>query len=166
VQLPNQSRPLIVTAERLEGLERSIEQVKSGARILRSQYGEVPLALILDVKLTELAAASAALEGDDAATAHLINDGFKVVSFRSDRPFSLLKFQEFLDDQLPENVFRAKGLLWFAESPACHVFQLSGKRFNLTDRRWVDQPSNQMVLIGRNLNPLMIQQMLANCLTR
>jgi G3E family GTPase len=160
----------LVTKAQLEALERSIADVKSDARIVRSQHGEVPLALILDVKLAELAVASpnaAAITAEIAPMApHLINDGFNVVSFKSDRPLSLPKFQEFLDYQLPENVFRAKGLLWFEESPACHIFQLSGKRFNLTDRRWVDRPVNQLVLIGRNLNPLTIQQMLANCLTR
>ncbi|NES69588.1 MAG: GTP-binding protein, partial [Okeania sp. SIO2D1] len=30
---------------------------------------------------------------------------------------------------------------------------------------WSTTPTNQLVLIGRNLNPLMIQQDLTNCLT-
>jgi G3E family GTPase len=152
----------LVTEGQLAALETSIEQVKSGARIIRSQHGNVPLALILDVNLATIDAAATT----PTETSHLMNDGFKVVSFKSDRPLSLKKFQAFLDHQLPENVFRAKGILWFEESPACHIFQLSGKRFNLTDRRWTDRPTNQLVLIGRNLNALSLQQMLGNCLTR
>jgi G3E family GTPase len=102
----------------------------------------------------------------DNAAAHLANDGFKVVSFKSGRPFSLKKFQEFLDYQLPETICRAKGILWFAESPGRHIFQLSGKRFTVHDSNWADSPSNQLVLIGRDLNALSLQQLLTNCLTR
>lgn len=40
---------------------------------------------------------------------HLENDGFTSISFQSDRPFIVEMFQKFLDD-LPENVFRAKGI--------------------------------------------------------
>jgi G3E family GTPase len=152
----------LVSEAQIEALEASIEQVKSGSRIIRSQHGNVPLALILDINLATIDAAATTL----TETSHLMNDGFKVVSFKSDRPLSLKKFQTFLDHQLPENVFRAKGILWFKESPACHIFQLSGKRFNLTDRLWTDRPANQLVLIGRNLNALALQQMLSNCLTR
>ena len=38
-------------------------------------------------------------------------EGFTSVSFQSDGPFSLRKFQNFLDKQMPEEVFRAKGIL-------------------------------------------------------
>jgi G3E family GTPase len=53
------------------------------------------------------------------------------VSFQSDRPFSLVKFQEFLGIHLSENIFRAKGIIWFKESSLRHIFQLSGKRIEL-----------------------------------
>ncbi|MFM8004336.1 MAG: GTP-binding protein, partial [Dolichospermum sp.] len=48
---------------------------------------------------------------------HLENDGFTSISFQSDQPFSIRRFQYFLDNQLPTNVFRAKGIMWFQESP-------------------------------------------------
>jgi G3E family GTPase len=157
----------LVSSDRLEHLERSIQAVKSGARILRSQQGQVPLALILDVDLAQAGSALQAAEANiEPIVATSDNDGFKVVSFKSSRPFALKKFQEFLDYQLPETVCRAKGILWFVESPACHIFQLSGKRFSINDRQWIDAPSNQMVLIGRDLNALTLQQLLTNCLTR
>ncbi len=157
----------LVSPERLENLEQSIQAIKSGARILRSQQGQVPLALILDVDLAQAGSALQVVEaGDELVGSHLVNDGFKAVSFKSSRPFALKKFQEFLDYHLPETVCRAKGILWFVESPACHIFQLSGKRFSIDDRQWVDPPSNQMILIGRDLNALTLQQLLNNCLTR
>jgi G3E family GTPase len=82
----------------------------------------------------------------------LANDGFVSISFQSDRPFSIRKFQHFLDNQMPESVFRAKGILWFQESPQRHVFHLSGKRFTLEDDNWKEAPKNQLVLIGQNLD--------------
>lgn len=95
---------------------------------------------------------------------HLEVDGFSSVSFQSDRPFAIRKFQYFLDNQLPENVFRAKGILWFDESPKRHIFHLSGKRFSLDDDQWKGAPKNQVVLIGQNLDHDALKAQLENCL--
>lgn len=96
---------------------------------------------------------------------HLAIDGFTSLSFQSDRPFSVRKFQHFLDNQLPINVFRAKGILWFDESPKRHVFHLSGKRFSLEDEAWKGDPKNQLVLIGQNLDHDKLRAQLDSCLT-
>ncbi|WP_299487318.1 GTP-binding protein [Acaryochloris sp. IP29b_bin.137] len=96
---------------------------------------------------------------------HLDNDGFTSLSFQSDRPFSVRKFQKFLDEQLPLNVFRAKGILWFDESEKRHVFHLSGKRFSLDDEDWRGEPKNQLVLIGQDLDHDQLRSQIENCLT-
>lgn len=96
---------------------------------------------------------------------HLENDGFTSVSFQSDKPLSIRKFQYFLDNQLPDNVFRAKGILWFEESPNRHIFHLSGKRFTIEDDEWNDRPQkNQLVLIGQNLDSEKLLEQIENCL--
>ncbi len=99
---------------------------------------------------------------DHHHSAHLDNDGFISVSFQCDRPLSLTKFQNFLDN-LPNNVFRGKGILWFVESKLRHIFQLSGKRFSIDADEWKIPPQNQIVFIGRDINPEQIRQGLANC---
>jgi G3E family GTPase len=96
---------------------------------------------------------------------HLEMDGFTSLSFESDRPFSVRKFQNFLDNEMPVNVFRAKGLLWFDESPKRHVFHLSGKRFSLDDDEWRGTPKNQLVLIGQNLDHDRLRSQIESCLT-
>jgi G3E family GTPase len=96
---------------------------------------------------------------------HLAIDGFTSLSFESDRPFAIRRFQYFLDNQLPENVFRAKGILWFEESPKRHIFHLSGKRFSLDDDAWKGTPKNQLVLIGQNLNHDELRSQITACLT-
>jgi G3E family GTPase len=96
---------------------------------------------------------------------HLENDGFTSLSFVSDRPFLLRKFQHFLDNQLTVNIFRAKGFLWFDESDKCHVFHLCGKRFSIDDEQWKGQPQTKFVIIGQDLDRDKIIKQLENCLT-
>jgi G3E family GTPase len=99
----------------------------------------------------------------DHASHHLENDGFVSVSFKSDRPFSLHKFEAFLN-RLPSDVFRAKGLLWFAESPHKHIFQLSGKRCTLDVEPWNGlSTGNQVVFIGRWLDADALRRELQDC---
>lgn len=74
------------------------------------------------------------------------------------------KFEAFLHEQLPKEVFRAKGILWFAESDRRNVFQLSGPRFDLQAEAWRGSPKNQMVLIGRNLDAVELRRQLTDCL--
>ena len=95
---------------------------------------------------------------------HLDNDGFISMSFRSDQPFSLKKFQQFLDFQLPPELFRMKGILWFKESYVRYFFQLTGKRFQLEDSEWPGPQSNQLVCIGRNLDLKAMEEKLMNCI--
>ena len=90
-------------------------------------------------------------------------EGFTSVSFECFDPFSLRRFQNFLDNQLSENVFRAKGILWFQESERKHIFHLSGKRFSLDDEDWKKDKSNKIVLIGKNLNHQEIKNQLDLC---
>jgi G3E family GTPase len=187
-------------------LEVRLRDMKTGAKILRTQNSEVALPMVLSVGLFE---SDKYLEGDghedhhghDHAhdhhghdhgdhsacdhdhghcehddhdhghehqhrhSDHLAQDGFTSISFQSDKPFSLRKFQYFLDNQLDDGVFRAKGLLWFDESPSCHVFHLCGKRFSIDDRPWTADPTNKLVLIGQYLDSAQIRQQLQDCLT-
>jgi G3E family GTPase len=154
----------LVSEERANKVEDFLKSVKEGARILRSSHGKVPLSLLLDVNLADPGFFNESLANPESSSQHLKNDGFMSVSFQSNRPIVLKKFQQFLDYQLPENVFRAKGILWFDESPLRHVFQLSGKRFSIDDSEWTTLPQNQMVLIGRKLDKLFLMQSLNNCL--
>ena len=90
-------------------------------------------------------------------------EGFTSISFECLEPFSLRRFQNFLDNQLSQNVFRAKGILWFEESERKHIFHLSGKRFSLDDEDWKNEKSNRIVLIGKNLNHQEIKDQLDFC---
>ncbi len=158
----------LATEEKVRELNAFIENIKPGFRIFESEYGKVPLPLILDIGLTQAddyqAEISEFRRDKSAFKNHLGNDGFNFVSFKSARPFKIEKFEHFLTQQLSNNIFRAKGILWFQESPARHIFQLSGPRYDLQDDDWTTQPKNELVFIGRNLNESLIKQQLNDCL--
>ncbi|KAF3890362.1 MULTISPECIES: CobW family GTP-binding protein [Nostocales] len=172
----------LVTSEKLQELEAYIHNVKASAKILHSTYGQVPLPLILGVGLN-----SQDICGFDDDTYenhhhdhthaphkhhhhhghhshHLENDGFMSISFQSDRPFDMNKFEAFLTEDMPAEVFRAKGFLWFNDSELRHIFQLSGPRYHLYADEWTTAPKNQLVVIGRNLNKQKLTSLLNKCL--
>ena len=94
---------------------------------------------------------------------HLHEDGFTSLSFETEQPLDIRKFQYFLDNQLPESVFRAKGILWLEGSNARHIFHLSGKRFGIEDDEWKGMPRNQLVFIGQNLEREKLRELLEGC---
>jgi G3E family GTPase len=105
---------------------------------------------------------------DNGHPDHLAIEGFTSLSFSSEGPFALRKFQNFLDNQLPAGVFRAKGILWFNESDKRHVFHLAGKRFSIDDSEWgsAAERKNQLVLIGKNLDHPQLRKQLQACVAK
>ncbi len=97
---------------------------------------------------------------------HQTIEGFTSLSFASEGPFALRKFQNFLDNQMPKGVFRAKGILWFNESERRHVFHLAGKRFSLDDTDWSGPRKNQLVLIGKGLDHPTLRRQLQACVAK
>ncbi len=197
-------------------VEAYIKSVKEGARILHSEYGKVPLNLVLDVehnnpndyadlvkeKIVKTEQDSHKHHAHEQAhhgshdtrqhernhqhehahekhdhhshdhhahehhhqhSSHLDNDGFVSIAFEADCPFDVKKFETFLQSNLPSEVFRAKGILWFTNSDDRHIFQLSGARFNLNGEPWQSAPKNQLVFIGRNLDADHLRRHLTDC---
>ena len=160
----------LVEPEQLTALETYIASIKKDARIIHTNYARVPLPLILDVGLTRPDSYVEEEEHHhghhhDHHSHHLDNDGFVSMSFQSDKPFDVFKFQKFLTEQLPKEVFRAKGIIWYGGSELRHIFQLSGQRYDLKSEPWSSPPTNQLVFIGRHLDIDNLRQQLNDCLT-
>jgi threonyl-tRNA synthetase len=175
----------LVTSEKLEEVENLIHDLKNGAKILHTKHGEVALPLILNVGLTpkdEYTANDIEDPHEDEHhhhdndhdhhhehhhehhSHHLENDGFVSISFQSDRPFDVHKFENFLTEEMPQNVFRAKGILWFSDSELRHIFQLSGPRYSLHADEWQTPRKNQAVFIGIKLDINQVYSQLNGCL--
>ena len=170
----------LVTDAHLKKIEKHINGIKKEPRILRSINSEVGLQTIMSVGLFETDTFQfkekmiinqdshdhSSHSHDHSSHSHdLINniEGFTSISFETNEPFSLRKFQNFLDNQISQNVFRAKGILWFMESERKHIFHLSGKRFSLDDCEWENEKSNKIVLIGKDLDHQTIKNQLDCC---
>lgn len=181
----------LVDTDRLAAVENALTTIKPDARILRCRQGDVPLGLLMSVGLFDSDRWFKEEGGDHgpAAQAHHHHshhhhhhhhddataaasgppaiEGFTSVSFSSDQPFDLRCFQNFLDNQLPQGVFRAKGILWFEQSQRRHVFHMAGKRFSIDDDDWpATMPhGNRLVLIGKEMDHQALKQQLAACTT-
>jgi G3E family GTPase len=157
----------LVAEARLRAVESKVRALKEGARIIRTMHSRVPLPLILSVGLFESDRCAkgpqpTACRAQDHG--HLEEDEFTSLSFESDQPFALDVFQRFLD-HLPTNVFRAKGILWFAAREGRYVFHLTGNRFSLEEGAWTGARLNRLVLIGQGLDRDRLREQLASCLT-
>ena len=165
----------LVDEGRVKDVEQQLRDVKKDARILHSVKGDVPLPLLLSVGLFESDRVvnenhdhghshhDHGHSHDHGSADHLAIEGFTSLSFSSSDPFDLRAFQNFLDNYLPESVFRAKGILWFKESERRHVFHLAGKRFSIDDSDWTGTRKNQLVLIGRGLDHDTLRHQLQEC---
>ena len=177
----------LVDEKKLKKIEEKILTIKTEPRILRCTNSSVGLETIISVGLfetdkyekSEVLVKNKTHKGNDTHNhshdhshdhshhhdSENTIEGFGSVSFQSEEPFSLRKFQYFLDNQLSKNVFRAKGILWFVESERKHIFHLAGKRFSIDDEDWENNKCNKIVLIGKNLNQEEILKQLDSCIT-
>jgi len=176
----------LVDDKKIEKIEEKIFSIKKEPRILRCSNSKVGLEKIISVGAFEtdkykfeknISGKENHIDGHNHMDSHNHShhhshdhshhenniEGFTSVSFECKDPFSLRRFQNFLDNQLSQDVFRAKGILWFEESERKHIFHLSGKRFSLDDDSWKGNRSNKIVFIGKNLNQKEIKSQLNFC---
>ena len=172
----------LVDEQRLKEVEAELRAIKTDARILRASRGDVPLGLLLSVGLFETDRLASLQAQEDAHEQHHNHgdhhhhehhhhphtpelEGFSSVSLAVEAPFDLRRFQHFLDIQLPESVFRAKGVLWFRESERRHLFHLCGKRFTIDDSDWPDgsERHTKVVVIGKGIDQATLKAQLEAC---
>jgi len=108
----------LVPDEELDEIEAVLEALQPRAKIVRTEFGQVDPAEILDTGRFEFeqAQASAGWKHElqhehhhDPAEEH----GVQSFVFRADRPFHPERFEEFLRN-VPSEVIRAKGFFWSA----------------------------------------------------
>lgn len=94
---------------------------------------------------------------------HHIHDEFSSIEFISQESLSPENFIKFLDN-LPENLFRMKGLLYFGMKgyEQKYTFQLVGKSVEIRAAEWKNGeiPQTELVLIGAKMDKSAIQNRL------
>ncbi len=166
----------LVSEEHLAGVEQWVRQIVPRARILPAVHGDVPMSLILGVGRYKLEVHPAPIirtghhhdddhehgphcEHDHEHGPHCEHDHehehdhsteFDTWSYVNERPFSLKKLRRTLEE-LPETIFRGKGIIYLAETPKRRaILQIVGVRITvLVGEPWDDAtPETQLVFIG------------------
>ncbi len=158
-----------VTPAQLDDLRNYIHDVVPEARIFETTFGNVPLELVLGVGRY----APEQLAGHEAQDVHVHEAHsdhdhdddhdhdhhehnhdhslvFNTWNWSSDQPFSMDSVQA-LVDQLPNTIYRAKGIVYIRDYPDTRfVLQIVGRRGAIiVGDPWDDlKPGSQMVVIG------------------
>jgi G3E family GTPase len=146
----------LVDRDRADAVEAMIRAIAGAAKIIRTAQARVALPLVLATGRYRNG-----LEPGDDTHDHLAFDGFEAVSFASEGALSAERFQAFLQ-QLPANIFRAKGLLRI-DDRGWHLFHLVGRRFTIDHTPAGFGGRSRLVLIGQRLDAAGLRAQLAAC---
>ncbi len=111
----------LVSEEILGTLEAAIGKLNPGAKLIRTQFGQVDPNEIIGTGVFDFEEASSASgwikELEHEHTPETEEYGISSFVFRSQRPFHPQRLYSYLNNQYPHNIIRAKGLFWLASRP-------------------------------------------------
>lgn len=149
----------LICKEEHDAMMQQIEAIVPDARILTATYGDVPLAAILGVgkyspqRAYTMSPHKTHVHAADEIANHDHHDQSLVFSswvWTCDQPLALQAVYA-LVETLPENIWRAKGILYIHEIPDRRgILQVVGRRVSVVQGEpWGDeQPSSQVVMLG------------------
>jgi G3E family GTPase len=154
----------LVNAEELAIAKKVIHKVAPKSRILETSFGKIPLELVLSGTQQELKL----FEQPEKHDHHAHNHAFSTWSWTGNQKLSLPKLKQVLDN-LPETIYRAKGIIYLEEMPAYKVvMQMVGRRYDITETdKWdAEVPKTEIVLIGEHdgFDPGKLQQEFDACI--
>jgi G3E family GTPase len=120
------SKTDLVTDDDVEKLAKRIKRMNPRAPIKKVNFGDAPIAEVLDVRGFNL---NAILELDPtflADASHEHHDEVESFVFKSDKPFNSEKLEQFLSGMIQvygPDLLRYKGVLWMKGNPRRVVFQ-------------------------------------------
>ena len=147
-----------VTKEELDEVKAVIKTLQPTAKILETNYGKVDLKEMLSTnnfdfeKISGSAGWVKELEKDEDEDEHEEHEhhhhehehnheegeaeeyGISTFVYTSRKPFNILKFQKFVEENFPKSVIRCKGLVWFENDyNMSYVFEQAGKQKKLSE---------------------------------
>lgn len=179
----------LVTPTELRVVKDHLRTVIPDARILETTYGQVPLELVIGVgqydpeRLRQREERDVHVHGVDEETEHEHDHDhdhhhhkhtdhtlvFSTWSWETDKPLSLNRLRDALD-QLPNTIYRAKGVIYLEDAPENRViFQMVGKRASLIlgeDWDALERPRTQIVVISSHggIDPDVLREQLEACI--
>lgn len=157
----------LVDRTKIDMIQQLVTGINERARIFEAVNGQIDVRLLLDQNLH--------LDNDHRSNDHQhshedhqhLHESYSTVSFKDSAPFNPMLFQNFVNDQIPTSVYRAKGFVNLGSKGhrRKYIFQLVGKRAELTWTDWGDQsPQTQLVFIGRDFDIKELKKALENCI--
>lgn len=140
----------LVSEETLGTLEAAIGRLNPGAKLLRTQFGRIDPKEIMGTGSFDFDEASSSVgwikELENEHKPETEEYGISSFVFRSQRPFHPQRLHQYLNEQYPHNILRAKGLLWLASRPnlAISFSQAGGSiRLESAGSWWSSMPEEQ-----------------------
>jgi G3E family GTPase len=161
----------LVGPEHLEVIREWIGLHKQPVRIIETTYSEIPLEILLGVgrfdptAVATLSVESAVFKSDHHADAPAPK--FDRWSYRTAEPFSIDALQRMVQRDLPESVYRCKGVIYAADSPHSRLsLQVVGGRTQITDLdEWGERPRvSEIVAIGSEIDSRQLDELFGACL--
>jgi G3E family GTPase len=163
----------LVGPEHIEVIREWIGLHKQPVRIIETAYCDVPLEVLLGVGRFD--SASIAAEGPaQSGTDHLhhpdaVDEMFDRWSYRTTEPLSIEELRRVVQRELPESVYRCKGVIYAADSPETRVaLQVVGGRVQIVDiDEWGERPRlSEIVAIGHRIDSDRLNELFDACLVR
>lgn len=160
----------LVKPEELDELEKRIKKMNAMAKIYRTQNAQLEMEALLGVRAFDV---KRALEIDPEflnEDAHEHDETVKSVALVESGELDGEKLNQWIGELLQNqgpDIFRMKGILNIAGEDNRYVFQGVHMLFNgIPDRPWKPQETrkNELVFIGRNLNPEQLKEGFRQCL--
>ena len=152
----------LVSEKQLADIQKAIRLAAPKIRLLESSHGRLDARLLLDGNpesgnQLQLAEQEAEADKHDEHDGHRhLHEDFNSASLESDQPLDPVKFEEWAAS-LPENIFRAKGIIFFGAKGINQkfIFQAVGRRYELQLDEWRfnEKPATKLVVIGTDFKP-------------
>ncbi len=152
----------LVPAKKVAEITTLIKSINERARIFTAVKAQIDVRLLLDQDVRP----DEAIAADHANHTHL-HESYTTISFSSDKPLDPLTFQNFVNEQIPASVYRAKGIVNLGNKGhrRKYLFHLVGKRAELTWTDWGEQtPRTELVFIGKGFDKAALSKLVADCI--
>jgi cobalamin biosynthesis protein CobW len=146
----------LVTERERQEVEKRLRRLNQRALLLEASYGQVPTDLLFSTGVsTYRERLRTAGQADNALAVHHAHgqDAIQAFSYETRAPVDLYAFERFLQ-QLPSNVYRAKGLLQLTRGVFPHIFNFTCGRFDFQPMppALARQLPTQAVFIGKDIH--------------
>ncbi len=161
----------LVPVKKVKDIRSLIGSINAKARILEATKGEVEIHLLLDQDAFAQREVNPVEQKtddghDDQDHKSHVHSHYQTFSFTSDKPLHPMRFQEFVNTQIPTSIYRAKGFVDLGSKGHArkYIFQLVGTRAEITWDNWQGaEPKTRLVFIGQNADEAKIIAALKKC---